>query len=177
MPKFANTTPNPVKDGVVYALNKVLTSLESDLYNGGRNDLPPVPTLYDRAVLASVTFNAGAGATGPAYVVLQTSVDGGQTWLDLAWCTWPGTQGATTFFLSAGSDGANVFQQVRPAGTAPGSSGNQAATGANQCCLGGQLRFVGKAGVTPSSSPGPGQSSSASPGITVNIYYRALGLR
>ncbi len=171
MPNFANATLLPFKDGVAYALAKTVPSVEADLYNGNLPNAPPLPVLYDQALLASVTFTAGSGAQGPTYVVLQTSVDNGASWIDVAWCQWAGTSGSATFVLSGGSSGGNSFQQTRQPGTAPGN-------GYNQTPLGGLVRFVGRTGPGASASPSPGPS--ASPGVAamaVTVYFRMLGLR
>lgn len=169
----ANITPNVASDGLPYAIAATMPTVEADLYNSARiPNAPPVPVLYDRALMAVVTFTAGPGAVGPSYVVLQVSVDGGKTWIDVSWCVWNGTSGTATFVLSAGSDGANSFQQTRSANTAP------AASGFNTCALGGLFRFVGRTGPGSSASPSPGPSPS--PGVApmaVTIWYKGLGLR
>lgn len=172
MPQYANINPTAAQDGIAYALAKTVPSVEGDLYNGNLPNFPPVPVLYDQAILAVVTFTAGPGATSPTYCLMQTSVDNGATWIDVAWCQWAGTSGTATFVLSGGVAGANAFQQTRKANTAPGSSGF------NQVPLGGLVRFIGRTGAGSSASPSPGPS--ASPGVAamaVTIYYRMLGLR
>lgn len=166
---FASTTPTLLTDGLPYATNAVMTTVEGDLFNQV-NLVSPIPVPFEQALLAVVNFTAGSGATAPTYVVAQTTLDNGKTWIDLAWCQWSGTSGSATFVLSAGVAGANAFQQTRKAGTAPGGNGS------NQCPLGGQLRFVGKTGGASSSSPTPG-SSPGPAAMTVSINYKLLGLR
>lgn len=173
MVQTANITPNKAVDGLAYAVARTMPTVEGDLYNSNLiPNAPPVPALYDRALVATVTFVAGPGAVGPSYVVLQMSVDGGNTWVDVSWCVTNITSGSATFVLSAGSDGANSFAQTRQANTSPASSGF------NQCALGGVFRFVGRTGPGSSASPSPGPSPS--PGVapmSVSIWYKGLGLR
>lgn len=159
---FATATIGAQTDGLPYATGAVMTTSEASLFNQTPPGLlDPVPLPYEAAVAAVVEMTVtGTPDATSAYVVAQTDLGDG-VWLDVAWCLCTATSGTVTFLLSAGVAGAGVFQQTRAAGTAPGSSG------ANQCVLGGRIRFVGKATFT----------NGTSPKVTVTIRYRLLGLR
>ncbi len=166
---MANIFPAPSNDGVTYASSKVMPALEGDLFNGPDVNQDPLSVVYQEACVASVNFAVTGGpSSNSTYVVMQTRLADG-TWFDVAWCLWTGTQGQASFWLSSGVAGANAFQQSRAVGTAPSSSGS------NQCCLGGQVRFVGKStlGASSSSSSSPGQPLQ----VTVTITAKLLGLR
>jgi len=164
MVTYANIIPAAATDGLPYATSKALTGTEADLYN---QTIPPgvdpAPVLYDQAILVVATMViAGGPATNSSYLVLQTSVDGGTTWIDVAWCLLTSTSnGSNIFGLSAGSSGSNSFQQSRASGTAPSSNGSQ------QTPLGGIMRLVGKTTL----------SGGSSPSVTVTANFKLLGLR
>lgn len=161
MVTYANISVDTPPDGQPYCTNRALTTTETDLG-------APQAVLYHHSLIATVFFQANPGAVSPTYVVLQSTVDGGQTWFDLAGVLWTGISGQALFLLSAGTPRESVAQeQTRTAGTAPGASF------ANQLPLGGQVRFVGKTGAGGgggSSSPGPDP-------LRVTINYKMEGLR
>jgi hypothetical protein len=161
MTTFANINPAVAADGVPYALNFPLTGTEGDIFNQGGSD--PRPVIYNQATIVVVNMTiAGGPASNSSYVILQTSLDGGTTWVDLAWCLLTATaNGLNEFALSAGSSGSNSFQQTRAAGTAPASNGSQ------QTPLGGLLRLVGQATL----------SGGTAPSVTVSANMKMLGLR
>jgi hypothetical protein len=164
----ANITPAPPKDGLPYAVNAAVPTSESDLFNQGAVTDPTPALLYGSAISAVVEFTAGPGATAPTYCVLQTEWADG-VWVDVAFCLWQGTSGSAQFVLSAGSDGANAFQQTRQPGTPP------AGNGSNQCPLGGRIRFVGQSGKGAGASPSS-PSAGAVP-MQVSIRWKRLALR
>lgn len=162
MTVYANITPAVSADGIPYATSFTLTGTEGDIYNqtGG---VDPPQVIYNQAVLCVLSLViAGSPDTNSSYIVLQTSLDGGTTWIDLAWCLLTETSNGTSIFvLSAGSSGANAFQQTRAAGTAPASNSSQ------QTPLGGLLRLVGKTTL----------SGGTSPTVKVTASIKQLGLR
>lgn len=167
---FANTNLPAASDGLPYCVGKTVPTTEADLFNQQTPNQPPVPLLYNQAVVATVVLTAAPGARGPTYVILQSSCDNGQTWFDVSWLQTAFTSGSQTFVLSGGTSGSNAFQQSRQANTAPGSSGYQ------QIPLGGIFRFVGKTGSASSASPSPSPSPGVAP-MQATIYFRLLGLR
>jgi hypothetical protein len=158
MPTYASTTLATLVDGNPYCTNRALTSQELDLGT-------PISVVYNSSIIAVVTFNLSGNTS--SYVVMQTSVDGGTTWVDMAWCVTT-SSGILIFVLSGGMDGANAFQNTRAAGTAPLSAGS------NQIPLGGLIRFVGKGTGTSSSSS---SSAGSLPPLGVSISYKTVGLR
>lgn len=161
MVTFADIDIEQPVDGVPYCVDKALTTSEVDLAE-------PVATLFNQALVATVLFTAGPGAVSPSYVVLQSSLDGGQTWWDAAWCQSSITTGTDVFVMAAGQPWALVTRQTRATGTAPG--GSSAILG----MLGGLIRFVGKTGT---GAGGTSSSSSGPPPMAVSINFKQLGLR
>lgn len=168
---FANVVPAAPTDGEPYATAVPLVSTEADLFNQSTTPpYDPAPVKWAEGILASVVFTATGGPQpGTAYVVMQTDVGDGQ-WLDIAWCSWSGVTGSAVFALSAGVAGANAFQQTRAVGAAPSP-----ALGANQCVVGGRIRFVGAR--VPSGSSSSSSSSGSLPQVTVSVRFKRLGLR
>lgn len=176
MPNFASVTPPATTSGVVYCSEKELPAVEGNLFNRTDSAPNPVGLPYGAAVAAAVRLrSAGQVTSNTCYVVLQTdlgTVDnaGNTVWYDVAWVV-STIIGSTTadFWLCGGVAGANAFQQVRAAGTAPSGHGS------NQMCMGDRFRFVGKATLNSlgsSSSP-----SGSAPRILCTIRYKILGLR
>lgn len=168
MATTANITPLAGSDGVLYANAVPLTSTEASLLGGtGVQTTDPVPTLFGQAVSAVVQLSITGHITGNnSYVAMQIDMGDG-VWIDLNWCVWTGSDGSATFVFSNGIAGANTVQQSRQAGGFPSSSGS------NQLCLGGRMRFVGKATAVGGSSGTPGQNTN----VIATIRYRLLGLR
>jgi len=162
-----NITPTAETGGLTYANATPLTGTEADL-NGGTGAITgPIPTEAGQALVAVVTLTINGHITGNnSYVVMQTDLGDG-TWADLNWAVWTGSDGSTTFVFSNGAAGANTFQQTRQAGGFPTSNGS------NQLCLGGRMRFVGKATAVGGSSSLAGTTA----GITVTVKYKLLHLR
>jgi hypothetical protein len=133
-----------------------LTATEVDLGTA-------VPVNANEALLAIVKLViAGSPASNSAYIVLQTSLDNGTTWVDVAWIvTTSTTDGTLVFILSAGVAGASGSAFTRATGTAPGSNS------AIQIPLGGLIRFTGKAALTGGTLPT----------VKATINYKQLGLR
>ncbi len=165
----ANITPTAGSDGVLYASAVPVTTTEATL-GGGSGAVPdPIPTEFGAAILAVVQLAINGIITGNnTYVVLQQDLGDG-VWVDLNWCVWTGTQAPATFVFSNGVAGANTFQQSRGVGQVP----NPQASGSNQLCLGGRLRFVGKTTMVGGSSSAPGITTQ----VTATIRYKLLGLR
>jgi hypothetical protein len=156
---YANTKPNALVDGLVYSAAKSLPATEADIFNGP--GLDPIPTIYNSAILAVVKFTISGGpATNSAYVTMQSSVDGGVTWFDIAGCLCTALSGSVTFAISCGSAGSLAVQQTRANGTAPSTSG------ANQLPLGGVVRFTGQQTLTGGTNPA----------VKVDISYKLLPL-
>lgn len=167
---FANISPVAEADGLVYSNAVPLVSTEADIFGGtGANSPDPVPTVYGQAILAVVVLTVNGYLTGNlSYVVMQQDLSDG-VWTDMNWCITTINQGTATFVFSNGIAGANTIQQSRNIGSAPTPQAN----GNNQLCLGGRIRFTGRAQLTG------GSSSTLSPaaGVVVTIRYRLLGLR
>lgn len=165
-----NITPTALIDGLLYGASVPLTSTEANLSGGtGANALDPIPTEFGQAILAVVQLSLNGHATANnTYVVMQQDLGDG-VWVDMNWCVWTGSDGGATFVFSNGIAGANTFQQSRLAGASPSPQ----ASGSNQLCLGGRLRFVGK------SLFGGGSSSLAgvTTAVLATIRYRLLTLR
>jgi hypothetical protein len=171
MPQWANTSPFPEYDGVLYCLNAILPGAEGDLSATLGQTAYPDPVLYGQAFFATVVLTAlGPISSNTSYVVAQCDCGDG-VWVDIAWLTWTGTAGNATFCLTGGSFTANSLT-TRTAGTAPSPP-----AGSNQCPLGGRLRFVGKAIVNGSSGTGqPSSPSGQAPSVACAIKVKLLGL-
>lgn len=136
MTVFANITPSPANDGIVYASASQIPTSEGDVFNGAGVD--PFPSLWGAAVVFEVKLVvSGSPVTNQTYLVLQCDIGLG-VWIDIAWMVWTGVTGTITGLLSGGFNVANSYQQTRPVDTSPASSG------ANQIPLGGNIRLVGK---------------------------------
>ena len=163
----ANITPTAPSDGVLYASAVPMTSTEASL--GDALQVPAIiPTTFGQAIVAVVQLSINGFITGNnTYVVLQMDLGDG-VWVDLNWLVWNGVMGTATFVFSNGIAGANSFQQSRGVGQVP----NPQVSGANQLCLGGRLRFVGKTIMTGGSSSAAGVTTV----VTCTIKYKLLGL-
>jgi hypothetical protein len=166
---FANITPAAGTDGVLYADATPLTSTEADLYSVAGESTDPIATEYGQAIVAVVqlSINGYVVANG-SYVVMQIDMGDG-VWIDINWCFWDGRQGTATFVFSNGVASANSFLQSRKSGSAP----TPQASGSNQLCLGGRIRFVGRSVFTGGSSSVLGLTTS----VSATIRYKLLGLR
>ncbi len=165
----ANIVPAAETDGTLYSSAIPLTPNEADLWGGaGAQGPDPIPTSYGAAIIAIVQLSINGNIIGNStYVVLQMDLGDG-AWVDLNWLVWTSTTGSATFVLSNGVAGANTIQQSRNAGAVP----NPQTNGSNQLCLGGRLRFVGKAQMTGGSSSSPGVTTQ----VTATIRYKLLPL-
>jgi hypothetical protein len=169
MATFASTSGTPSYDGLPYATAAVIPSVEQDLFNQPLPQKGPLSVVYGEAALAVIELSLNVQpATNSTYVILQTDLGDG-VWLDLVGIVWTGTSGSATFLLSAGVAGALALQQTRQAGSAPG------ANFANQCPLGGRIRFVGQTTLT--GVPANFSSSGGVAGVTCTIRVKLLGLR
>ncbi len=158
-------------DGVLYANRSIMPAAEGDLFNAQGQDPFAIP--YQEAIAAKITFEIqGNVLSNAAYVVMQTDMGEG-IWFDVAWCNFSGIAGPMHFYMSAGIAGVLVFQQTRQPGTTPTPSNS-----GNQMCLGGRIRFVGKATVGASSSSSSSSGAPAPvPAILVSLRYKLLALR
>lgn len=172
MTTYANIAPNPITNGVVYAANVPLTSTEADLYTSTQTQvdgLHPIPIVAGQGIQAVVQIVVtGAPVGNLTYIVMQTDMGGG-VWVDVAWIVSTERQAPSTFVMSVGNPGNNVFQQVRQAGSPPTPQTN----GQNAMVLGNRIRFVGKASLTGGSSGTPGSFL----GVKATVTYRLLDLR
>lgn len=164
----ANIVPTAGTDGIPYATDVPLTTTEAAL-GDALNSPALIPTTFGEAVSAVVKLTVtGLIVSNNTYVVLQMDM-GDDTWVDLCWCVWTGSQGTATFVFSNGIAGANVFQQSRSSGQPPTPQSN----GSNQMTLGGRLRFVGKTTMLGGSSSLAGTPSA----VKATIKYRLQPLR
>jgi hypothetical protein len=159
---FANAAALGATDGFLYCQAAPVPGLESDLGS-------PLSIPYGQAVAASVELSAvGALSSNQTYIVLQTSVGG--AWYDVAWATFSALVGSFNCLLTGGAPVGAAVPQSRAAGSPP------AGNGANQCVLGGAIRFVGKSSLgtgSSSSSGGPG----AAPQVLCTVRLHVVGLR
>lgn len=154
-------TLSPPYDGVQYAKSFTIPASEGDVFNGAGND--PIAVIYNQSFLAvvSITYAGSPSGNSGTYIVAQTSVDNGTTWIDVAWIKDAALSGTVTYVLSNGLAGANAYQQNRAAGTSPSTSGSQ------QIPLGGSLRFIGQSTLTGGTAPT----------AKVTISFKLMGLR
>lgn len=167
---FANVTPTAPSDGIDYSVAVPLTTTEADLYGGtGVQAIDPIGTTFGQAIVAIVQLTINGLVVGNnTYVVMQMDLGDG-VWVDLNWLVWTGSQGSATFVFSNGIAGANSFQQSRQSGAFP----NPQTNGANQMCLGGRIRFIGKTTMVGGSSSLAGVTTS----VKATINYKLLSLR
>lgn len=165
MPTYANITPTPKVDGIVYASAVPLTSTEADLYNGTALDgQDPIQVAYGQCIQAVVQLTvSGAPQQNNTYVVMQTDLGDG-VWIDVAWCVYVNNQAPGLFVFSAGNPSNNALSQTRQAGSTPTP---QTAT-VNAMILGGRVRFVGKTTLAGGSSYVQG----AFAGVRATITYK-----
>lgn len=168
MTTTANINPTAGSDGLLYANAVPLTATEVSLGDAAKTP-DPIATEFGQAIVAVVQLSInGLIVANSTYVVMQMDLGDG-VWIDLNWCFWNGNQGSATFVFSNGVAGANSFQQTRNSGGVP----NPQTNGANQMCLGGRIRFVGKSTFSGGSSSLAGVTTS----VSATIRYKLLGLR
>lgn len=168
MASTVNITPTAPLEGTAYATDVPLTPTEGVL--GDESEVAQeIPTNFGAAIVAVVRLSVTGLITGNStYIVMQMDV-GDDVWVDLNWLVWTASQGSATFVFSNGVAGANTFQQTRASGQVP----QPQATGSNQLCLGGRIRFVGKTVMTGGSSTPAGVVAA----VKATISYKLLGLR
>jgi hypothetical protein len=161
---YASTTPIATVDGIPYAKAAVLPAGptgEADIFNGVQGD--PIPIAWEAVITAFVklTYTGSPSGNTATYVVMQTSYDGGTTWVDVAWFKDTNTSGTNLYVMSGGIIANSSINNTRALGTSPATNGS------NAIPLGGVVRFVGQTTLTGGSSPT----------AVVSLWYKLQGLR